>query len=472
MDPLRQRAWQRLSHGFPERQIYIRSEGQVQFFSFGSRMQGALAGVSVLCLGWIAFASVNVIFKDGILEAKERHFQQMQASYESRIADLQLSYDELNSSLVLAQDRFQAVADSLDAKQQTLAALIEHKNKLQASLGIATPSSTAPALGAKTPSLNDVAGMGGVFDPGRPNSTAITPPPSALGGEFLQSPRSAAAPDQAAAAPAVSRAPGKATFFRGAVLELGALFHRKISTNESNHPVIKQANAQSARLVRLELGESTLLAEATQDVNKETLRLSRVLKGTGINTATLMKRVSAERGAAVQIPEISAELTDDAFGAGMADAATAMGKLHDVVATLNAIPLMTPTELGSMSSAFGARLDPFNEELAFHTGIDFSGPKGSDVRVTAPGIVVFAGPRGDYGNTVEVDHGYGVRTRYGHLSKILAQVGSPVDRGTIVGRLGSTGRSTGPHVHYEVWYDDAVRDPGRFIKAGHDVFKE
>jgi murein DD-endopeptidase MepM/ murein hydrolase activator NlpD len=71
-----------------------------------------------------------------------------------------------------------------------------------------------------------------------------------------------------------------------------------------------------------------------------------------------------------------------------------------------------------------------------------------------------------------VDHGYGVRTRYGHLSKILAQVGSPVDRGTIVGRLGSTGRSTGPHVHYEVWYDDAVRDPGRFIKAGHDVFKE
>jgi murein DD-endopeptidase MepM/ murein hydrolase activator NlpD len=149
-----------------------------------------------------------------------------------------------------------------------------------------------------------------------------------------------------------------------------------------------------------------------------------------------------------------------------------MGKLHDVVATLNAIPLMTPTELGSMSSAFGARLDPFNEELAFHTGIDFSGPKGSDVRVTAPGIVVFAGPRGDYGNTVEVDHGYGVRTRYGHLSKILAQIGSPVDRGTIVGRLGSTGRSTGPHVHYEVWYDDAVRDPGRFIKAGHDVFKE
>jgi murein DD-endopeptidase MepM/ murein hydrolase activator NlpD len=468
MDSFRQRAWQRLSHAFPERQIYIRTEGQVQFFTFSARMQGILAGASVLCLGWIAFASVNVIFKDGILEARERHFQQMQASYESRIADLQLSYDELNGSLVLAQDRFQGIADSLAAKQQALAALIEHKNTLQASLGIAPPSAP-PALSAKILPAAGAGGVGGVFDAAIPNATALTPPPSATG-EYSRSWSSAAAAEPTAEAPAVSRAPGKATFFRGAVQELGALFHRKVSTNE-NHPIIRQANAQSARIVRMELGESTLLAEATQDVNKETLRLSRVLKGTGINTTTLMKRVAAGTGAATPIPELSADFGDDAFGAGAADAASAMGKLHDVVASLNAIPLITPTEVGSISSGFGERVDPFNEQLAIHTGIDFSGPKGSDVRVTAPGIVVFAGPRGDYGNTVEVDHGNGIRTRYGHLSKILAQVGSTVDKGAIVGRLGSTGRSTGPHVHYEVWYDDAARDPGRFIKAGHDVFK-
>jgi murein DD-endopeptidase MepM/ murein hydrolase activator NlpD len=104
--------------------------------------------------------------------------------------------------------------------------------------------------------------------------------------------------------------------------------------------------------------------------------------------------------------------------------------------------------------------------------VDFSGPLGSDVRATAPGIVVFAGPRGAYGNTVEVDHGYGVRTRYGHLSKILVQIGARLDKGATVGRLGSTGRSTGPHVHYEVWYDDAVTDPSKFIKAGQYVFED
>ncbi|HEY4265903.1 MAG TPA: peptidoglycan DD-metalloendopeptidase family protein [Micropepsaceae bacterium] len=474
MDLLRQRAWRRISHTFPERQIYIRSDGRVQFLTFSSQMQAILACICVMFLSWVAFTSVNVLFKDRILVAKERHFQQMQASYESRIADLQLSYDELNSSLVVAQDRFQAIADSFEAKQQTLAAIIEHKKELQASLGIGTPLSKAAALDVKpTQSPSIASGVGGVFDPGRPNLSVIAPPPSILDAGLQQNSIASKPIDRSATA-IVSHAPERATFFRGAVLKLGALFHRKISANDSNHPVIKQADAQSARIVRLGLGESTLLAEATQDVNKEVSRLSRALSITGINTKTLTSRVSAAGGGTESpIPfELSTDVTDDAFGAGIADAATAMGKLHDVVNALSAVPLIAPTELGSVSSSFGARVDPFNEQLAFHSGIDFSGPKGSDVHATAPGIVVFAGPKGDYGNTVEVDHGYGIRTRYGHLSKILAQVGNPVDRGAVVGRLGSTGRSTGPHVHYEVWYDDAVRDPGRFIKAGRDVLKE
>ena len=85
---------------------------------------------------------------------------------------------------------------------------------------------------------------------------------------------------------------------------------------------------------------------------------------------------------------------------------------------------------------------------------------------------MFAGPRGAYGNTVEIDHGYGIRTRYGHLSKISVPLGLELERGAIIGKVGSTGRSTGPHVHYEVWYDNAVRDPGKFIKAGRNVRKE
>src|ERR1700682_5287679 len=108
MNSLRQRAWKRVNLLFPERQIYIRSDGRVQFLTFSSQMQAIMAGISLLFLGWGAFQWVSVIFKDRILTAKERHFQQLQVSYESRIADLQLSYDELNGALVIAQDRFKS----------------------------------------------------------------------------------------------------------------------------------------------------------------------------------------------------------------------------------------------------------------------------------------------------------------------------------------------------------------------------
>ncbi|HXI99759.1 MAG TPA: M23 family metallopeptidase [Micropepsaceae bacterium] len=470
MDLLRQRAWRRISHFFPERQIYIRSDGRVQFFTFDSRMQAILAGVCILFLGWVAFTSVNVIFKDRILVAKERHFQQMQASYESRIADLQLSYDELNSSMILAQDHFKDVADTFEAKQQALAAIIEHKKMLQASLGNGTAE--MPVLQPERQLAATKAGVGGVFDALDSNVSAITPPALAAGEVRSQS-AAASVPDATSmVSPDISRAQDRTTFFGGVVVKLRSLFHHKISSNETAQPLLKQADAQSARIVRLDMGQSTLLAEATQDVNKEATRLSRALQSTGINTNTLLKRVSAEGAGVPHPPIMQADITDDAFGAGIADATTAMGKLRDVVSALNSVPLISPTASGSVSSSFGARPDPFNEQLAFHSGIDFSGPKGSDVHATAPGVVVFAGRNGDYGNTVEVDHGHGIRTRYGHLSKILAPIGSHVDKGTIIGSLGSTGRSTGPHVHYEVWYDDAVRDPGRFIKAGHDVLKE
>ncbi len=93
------------------------------------------------------------------------------------------------------------------------------------------------------------------------------------------------------------------------------------------------------------------------------------------------------------------------------------------------------------------------------------------MHVTAPGVVVWAGPQGGYGNMVEVDHGMGVRTRYGHLSAVLVRRGAHIGRGDTVGRLGSTGRSTGPHVHYEVWLDNRVRDPAKFLEAGRHVLE-
>src|ERR1700753_3732285 len=129
-----ERVWAWLHQTFPERQIYIRSDGRVQFFTFGPTLQATLAGLSLIFLGWVAFATVNVIFKDRIITAKDHRFQQMQSAYENRLADLQLSYDELNGALVSAEDKFKATADELQAKQNTIMKFLDRRHQVDATL--------------------------------------------------------------------------------------------------------------------------------------------------------------------------------------------------------------------------------------------------------------------------------------------------------------------------------------------------
>ena len=141
--------------------------------------------------------------------------------------------------------------------------------------------------------------------------------------------------------------------------------------------------------------------------------------------------------------------------------------MSDISSIMNHIPVAAPVDelQAHPSSGFGPRLDPFTGRYSFHPGLDFSGPIGTAISATAPGYVVFAGSDGTYGNMVEIDHGYSLHTRYAHLSRIAVSTGMRLPKGAIVGWLGTTGRSTGPHLHYEVWYDRAARDPGRFNGA-------
>ena len=135
------------------------------------------------------------------------------------------------------------------------------------------------------------------------------------------------------------------------------------------------------------------------------------------------------------------------------------------------IPLSAPLNYFTISSHFGKRRDPFNKRWAVHTGLDFGGIKNSSIYATASGKVTFAGRNGKYGKLIEIDHGYGFKTKYGHLNKILVKRGQKVDYRAKIGLMGSTGRSTGPHLHYEVLYKGRPRNPIRFIRAGRYVYK-
>ena len=118
------------------------------------------------------------------------------------------------------------------------------------------------------------------------------------------------------------------------------------------------------------------------------------------------------------------------------------------------------------TSSYGYRRDPFNGMLAFHSGIDFRGAYGQAILAAAPGKVGYVGPRQGYGNVVEIDHGKGLMTRYAHLSGYEVKVGQAVARGQAIARMGSTGRSTGTHLHFEVRRADNAVDPARYLNAG------
>ncbi len=142
--------------------------------------------------------------------------------------------------------------------------------------------------------------------------------------------------------------------------------------------------------------------------------------------------------------------------------------LREVVRTL---PLVAPLNQYKLNSGFGPRRDPVNKRKGQHQGVDFGAPMRRPIYAPAPGKVVFAGWRGRYGRTIEIDHGNGIRTRYGHLKKLLVKKGQDVGHREKIGLVGSSGRSTGPHLHYEIRYKGRAIDPMKFIKAGEYVFK-
>lgn len=126
-----------------------------------------------------------------------------------------------------------------------------------------------------------------------------------------------------------------------------------------------------------------------------------------------------------------------------------------------------PVRAGWMSSGFGRRTDPFTGSLAWHNGVDFAVPAGDDIISVGAGIVTYSGTRPSYGLTVEIDHGNGYLTRYAHAQEVLVEVGDIVDQGQSVALVGSTGRSTGPHVHFEVFRNGRVVDPASYIRRTH-----
>lgn len=241
-----------------------------------------------------------------------------------------------------------------------------------------------------------------------------------------------------------------------------------IPVSSTNRPPLE-------RVLAVKLDQERLVARAQMFARTRAERLRLAFRLAGLNPSAYMGNAV---GTGLGGPLLDARDTkalaavldvDEAFAARIRSASDNLSAMRALADAAESLPFSRPARGVRQTSGFGIRFDPFNHHPAVHAGLDFAGPFMTPIYATAPGVVSFAGVRSGYGNTVEIDHGGGFKTRYAHLQSFSVRAGERVAVGTRIAAMGSTGRSTGVHLHYEVWMNGRPQNPARFVKAGDYV---
>lgn len=441
---------------FPHRQFYLRSRGSVQFFEFSPTFQMTVAVATLLIILWVAYASVVVIFKEQIITAKDQRYASMQAAYEGRVSQMQLAYDELNGLLVLAEERFQNATRDLEAKHRQLTALLMQKQAMDKQVREVR---------------RQMAYMQGYV--GRSYARAS----SRNGTNTLMMQLTVAEP--AVRQSRIAQAGSDSTLRIVAESTKSGIAGGKGALGQN--VVVQRIAGLEDRLSTISKQQVALLGEFRDTAGSQIERYQRILAMTGLNVDQVASQVGVnsrrgQGGPMLLGPELRAASIDgvtDDFEKQFAEIAETYGRLDSLTTALARVPLVTPVATGfyRSTSGFGYRVDPFTGRVAFHSGADMAGDFGTSILATSGGRVIAAERRGPYGLMVEIDHGRGIRTRYGHLQSILVKPGDMVQFRQKIATMGSSGRSTGPHLHYEIWFNDVPRDPTKFFDAGRNVYK-
>ena len=244
------------------------------------------------------------------------------------------------------------------------------------------------------------------------------------------------------------------------------------STGEAAATVEKVSAAfpQAAELARIEARQLAVVEGLTRYADWRAKRAADALKQLQLNPAQV---ISASRKQAMGGPlEGLATAADGSIDPRFERLGLSMARMAALEQALEGVPQFAPARKDLISSGFGYRRDPFNGRAAMHNGLDFKGATGTPIYAAAKGRVSFVGRKGGYGNTVEITHGNGVMTRYAHMSRFNARVGQQVLPGETIGAIGSTGRSTGPHLHFEVRVNNRAVNPRTFLETAPHVLEE
>lgn len=401
IDRIRDRLHGWVQRFFPERQIYHRSEGKVNYLSLTPRVQiiaaASLSGVLI----WIAYSSLSVFTSGHILSSQSIRAHESRVKVQRLLTEARARESSARTLLESRTVDFTLAADDFEHRLENLKLLLNYVSK--------------PTL-----------------------MTALRQP--AESGNIVMAAASSD-PEPRQSRPLITL-------------------------------VDDSANTPLARLSMLEDEQSLILRQTEEATEERVENLRAVLQFTGLNADEVLAMDRGNSGGpfiALSDAEIfggALDLEND-FSKRIMRVTTRLTEAEQLERTLKITPLANPvlTE-HRRTSKFGRRIDPITGKPALHAGQDFGAFRLAPIGATSAGKVTYAGWKSGYGRFVEIDHGQGFRTRYGHMAKLEVKRGQMVEEGQKIGLMGSSGRSTGVHLHYEIWHNGKVYDPAKFLKAG------
>lgn len=418
----------RPAHHRPDRNGYtIVHHGKA--VRFGPVVFWIVVGSVVVMGAWSAATATYFAFRDDVLTRLIARQAEMQYAYEDRIAELRARVDRTTSRQLLDQEQYDQKLNQIMRRQ----ALLESRAAALNAMPDATPTGSIKPT-ARGPQATDAGAPVGMPKPSPINDTVIFVTP----------------PDREARLE--SRTP--------------AIAQPRTEFAKASGVDSVLTNLNSA-LDKVEGRQTAVLSLVEGTYESKMRRMRGLVTDLGLDMAQLEAATPKGGMGGPFIPVTKPSSDASAFDRQLYRINLSRAQVDKLTRTLSLVPYRKPV-VGNVefSSGFGVRSDPFLGRPAMHSGLDFRASTGDPVRATANGKVINAGWSGGYGRLVEIDHGNGLSTRYGHLSAINVKIGQQVTIGQVVGEVGSTGRSTGPHLHYETRIDGDAVDPQKFLRAG------
>jgi len=500
-----------IDRAFRERQLFLRSGTEVGFTILSRRRQMALAALALGFIAWSVYASAVYFSYDRRLAASEARFLTARKAYEHARAERDAAIAETRQSyrsfLAALAHPFELLGDARIESGEELAALRGRNAKLALEMDALERQLAAARAESQSLAQTDEAlsrrheALAGELARLKEANGALNGAVAALQGELaagharqeqLEQSNLALtkALDDSRLEVADARRRNEEATSQIATLEdgLAGLANERNKLSQERAALTLHVDDLQQKLAALHADQNALIARLSERATNRSIAVEHAIAMTGLDVDRLLaeaatddwSRHASKSGVGGPFvayrPEKSAAGKAGARSGDIELVVSALDKQEErhegLKRVLARLPLASPIDDYRIVSDFGKRIDPINGRLAMHEGVDLTSEPGAKVLATAPGVVVFAGWDGTYGKMVEINHGMGVHTRYAHLKTIVVEAGSRVATRTEIGIIGSTGRSTGTHVHYEVLVDDKHYDPVKFIRAGEYVFSK